>query len=306
MAFSYTRDIGDGVKTIFTLSFAGQDNGYIATSNIHVYVNDVEVAFTINPSDPNKVYLATAPASGAQVLIRRQMPQSLPYSDFKNGQPFSQDTLNRSFLQQLYLTQELLDGFLPDGFYYKQDVNLGGFRITNIGDAVEPDDAIKKSVTDNILQRLGYLENNLDDIASRTVPWLYTAVGGEVELNPPFVFSSALVFINGITQTLTDAYTVSNNKIMLTGPLRAGDKVFSLIGNYPADPSEAITFKEAGLLFASLQAGVPYATAFLAEIGENVVNARVFYDEATGQMFTTDVPLTGTITAINWPDITVS
>lgn len=306
MAFSYTRDVGDGVKTVFTLSFAGQDNGYIATDNVHVYVNEVEVPFTINPSDPNKVYLATAPAAGARVVIRRQMPQSLPYSDFKNGQPFSQDTLNRSFLQQLYLTQELLDGFLPTGFYYKQDVNMGGFRLSNLGDAIDPDDATKKKVTDDLSNRISSLENNLDDIAYRTLPWTYLASGGEVELNPPFSFKSALLFINGVNQILGigQAYVVEGNKIKLAEPLLAGDKVFSLIGNYPADPSDGITYNEAGLLYASIQSGVPIGNIFMAQIGEQVVNALAFFD---GQnIYTSSTPLTGTITAISWPEITIS
>lgn len=304
MAFSYTRDVGDGVKTIFSLSFAGQDNGYIASANIHVYVDGTEVPFTINQSDPNKVYLSSPPAAGSNVLIRRKMPQNLPYADFQNGQPFSQDTLNKSFLQQLYLTQELLDGFLPDGFYYKQDVNMGGFNIKNLGTAVDPDDAVKKSTTDSLANRLMSLENNLDDLASRTVPWVYQAIGGETELSPPFSFKTALVFINGVNQILSDAYTVADNKIKLSEQLLAGDKVFALIGNYPAEPSDSISFKEAGLLFASIQAGVPIGNTFMAVVGEKVTNALAFFD---GQrIYTSATPLTGTITAINWPSITIS
>lgn len=306
MALSYTRDVGDGVKTVFSLSFAGQDNGYIATGNIHVYVNGAEVPFTINASDPNKVYLATPPSSGADVLIRRQMPQGLPYSDFQNGQPFSQDTLNKSFLQQLYLTQELLDGFLPNGFYFKQDVNMGGFNIKNLGDAKDPDDAVKKRTTDLLSNRLSSLETNLDDIASRTAPWRYMAEGGETELTPPYHFTSGLLFINGVTQTLGDgfAYTVSDGKFKLAEPLLYGDEVFALLGAYPAEPSDSITKDEAGLLYASLSSGVPLSQVYLALIGNTVVNAKAFFDGKN--VYTSDIPLTGTITAINWPDITIS
>lgn len=306
MAFSYTRDVGDGVKTIFTLSFAGQDNGYIATDNVHVYVNEVEVPFTINPSDPNKVYLATAPAAGAEVLIRRQMPQSLPYSDFKNGQPFSQDTLNRSFLQQLYLTQELLDGFLPDGFYYKQDVNMNGFRITNLGDAIDDYDAINKKVTDSHLIRIEGLESALVDKDLLMVPWKFKAIGGETLIVPPYTFTQAYLHINGITQTMGAdyAYTVSDSKVYLAEPLQPGDEVFVLVGTgYPA-PSDIINQDTATLIAASLQIGIPVNQIYFAVVGLEVTNALAFIHN--GEIAIMPSPATGTVTSVSWPDITIS
>lgn len=303
MNFSFTRDTGDGSKTIFTMSFAGQDDGYLNAANIHVYVNGTEVPFTINPSDPNKVYLSTAPANGADVLIRRIMPKNVPYSDFKNGNPFSQDTLNYTQLQQLYVTQELLDGFLPDGFYFKQDVNMGGHNIKNLGDAVDPDDAIKKRVTDELANRLVSLENNLDDIASRTVPWYYKTTGGETELNPPFHFTSALVFVDGLCNPVGYSYSVVDSKIVFTEPLISGLTVFALIGSYPAEPSDSISADEAGLLYAAFSSGTPISQTYLARVGEKVTNAKAFFDGSN--VYKSDVPLTGTITAINLPDITI-
>ena len=305
MNFSFTRDTGDGVKTVFTMSFAGQDEGYLNASNIHVLVNGVEVPFTINPTDPNKVYLSTAPANGADVLIRRIMPKNVPYSDFKNGNPFSQDTLNYTQLQQLYVTQELLDGFLPDGFYFKQDVNMGGHNIKNLGEAVDPDDAVKKSVTDDLTNRVESLEDNLDDIASRTAPWRFVASGGETEIAPPYHFTTGLLFINGVTQTLGSgyAYTIEDSKFKLAEPLRTGDEVFALIGSYPAEPSDSLTANEAGIMYAAFASGVPIGNTYMARVGERVVNARAFFDG--NQVYVPDVPLTGTITAINWPHITI-
>lgn len=304
MAFSYTREVGDGNKTIFSLSFAGQDNGYISTSNIRVYVNGEPVPFTVNQSDPNKVYLSSPPKSGDDVLIRRQMPQSLPYADFQNGQPFSQDTLNKSFLQQLYLTQELLDGFLPDGFYFKQDVNMGGFNIKGLGDAVDINDAVKKSITDALSDRLVSLENNLDDLASRTVPWYYKSTGGEVTLSPPFTFRSALVFVDGLCNPVGRSYKVIDNKIVFDEPLPADVSVFALIGNYPADPSDTISSTESMLIAASIYSNIPLSNVYLAYVGNVVNNAlALVYGES---IYILPSPVTGTITDINWPDITIS
>lgn len=306
MNFSYTRDVGDGVKTVFTISFAGQDSGYINQTNVHVFVDGVEVPFTINPTDPNKVYLSTAPALGADVLIRRIMPKSIPYSDFKNGNPFSQDTLNNTNLQQLYVVQELLDGFLPEGFYYKQDVNMGGYNIKNLGDAIDPDDAVKKEVTDGLNDRLESIENGFQEVASGTIPWRLVAVGGEQQITPPYTFTSAMLFINGVTQTLGSsyAYTVSDNTLYLAEPLIAGDEVFILVGATPAAPNDYISQDGALLTYAHLVTGVPLAQVYLPTIGNFVTNALVFVD--IDGIHTIPTPATGTITNVNWPSITIA
>lgn len=303
MNFSYTRDVGDGVKTIFTMSFAGQDNGYLSTDNIRVFVDDNPVAFTINRTDPNKVYLSTAPAVGADVLIRRVMPNQVPYSDFKNGNPFSQDTLNYTNLQQLYLLQELLDGFLPVGHYFKQDVSMGGHNLKDLGDAVDPNDAVKKAVTDDLLNRVESLEDNLDPVASKVAPWKYIASGGETEISPPYHFTAALLFINGVCQTLGSSYTVEDSKVKLAEPLLAGDETFTLVGSYPSAPSDAINANEAGVLYASIASGIPLGAVYFAQVGERVTNARAFFDGSN--VYVSDTPLTGIITAINWPHITI-
>lgn len=305
MNFSYTRDTGDGVKTVFTMSFAGQDEGYLSASNIHVYVNGTEVPFTINPTDPNKVYLSSAPAAGADVLIRRIVPKDVPYSDFKNGNPFSQDTLNFTQLQQLYVTQELLDGFLPDGFYFKQDVNMGGHNIKNLGDAVDPNDAVKKTVTDDLSNRVESLENGFQEVASGTVPWRLIASGGETNISPPYTFTSAMVFINGVTQTLgaSYAYTITNNTVKLSEPLMAGDEVFILIGATPATANDLISQDGALLTYAHLVTGVPLSQVYLPIIGSTVTNALVFVD--IDGIHTIPSPASGTITTINWPNITI-
>lgn len=306
MNFSFTRDTGDGVKSVFTMSFAGQDEGYLNASNIHVYVNGVEVPFTIHPTDPNKVYLSTAPANGADILIRRIMPKNVPYSDFKNGNPFSQDTLNYTQLQQLYVTQELLDGFLPDGFYFKQEVNMGGHKIKNLGDAVDPDDAVKKEITDNLGNRISSLEDNFTDTQLTTVPWRFVATGGEMTISPPYTFTNALLYINGVTQTLGAdyAYTISGNKLHLPEPLTAGDEVFVIIGANIQPPTDTISYDGAMLVYASMVTGVPIQQVYIPVVGLTVSNALVFIDN--GVIHTLNSPATGTIMSIAWPDIVIS
>jgi hypothetical protein len=106
-----------------------------------------------------------------------------------------------------------------------------------------------------------------------------------------------------VWQTFDKAYIITSNAIMLAEPLLAGDQVFAMIGNYPAAPSNAITRDEAGLLYASIFYNVPIAQAYMARVGEHIVNGLVFYDGST--VYKSPVPLTGTITYVNFPTITV-
>lgn len=145
---SFSRYTGDGNKKAYAIANGGEDIGYLRTSDIKVYVDGVLVQSTVLPQTPHIVDLATAPPVGSDVLIRREMPKILPYADFARGNNFGQRQVNNSFLQQLYLTQEVLDGFFGDGFYLKQDLNAGGKRITGVGFAVNDDDVMPRGQAD--------------------------------------------------------------------------------------------------------------------------------------------------------------
>lgn len=248
MSYTFTADVGDGVKTVFPFSFAGQDTGYLRVTDITVYVAGVSVPFTINPTDPNKAYLTTAPAIGAEVLIRRIMPKNVPYSDFARGNPFSQDTLNNTNLQQLYVVQELLDGFLPEGFYFKQDVNMGGHKLVNLGEGTQSGDSVNWDQWENHEGRLDALEGDLTGLSSRTLPFAYVSVGGETRWEPSGpAFDSAALYINGVFQNqILGAFSITNSGFDFAEPLVAGDEVYALLGSTLAAPSEAVLFSDLG------------------------------------------------------------
>lgn len=139
---SFIQQVGDGTTKQFTLAASGENIGYFRTEDIHVYVDDVEVTFTINTASPHLVTLTAAPASGSAILIRREMPVDAPYANFERGNYFGPKQVNNSFLQQLYTTQEILDGFVPEGHYFKQDIDAGNHKVVNVSDAESPLDAV--------------------------------------------------------------------------------------------------------------------------------------------------------------------
>lgn len=253
MSYTYTVDIGDGTKTIFPFSFAGQDEGYLSVSNVQVFVAGTSVPFTIPTNDPNKVYLTSAPPLGAEVLIRRIMPKNVPYSDFSRGNPFSQDTLNDTNLQMLYVIQEILDGFLPDGFYFKGDLNMGGHKIVNMAPGSEEGDAVnweqlqeQVERNDEQDQRLEAIESSLvANVGIRTVPYYYVATGGETRWQLPLPFTSAILFINGVFQNQNlGAFSISLNGFNFAEQLVKGDEVYALLGSAAAAPDDYVTHQE--------------------------------------------------------------
>lgn len=240
MSYTYDTKIGDGVTNSFTFSLAGQDEGYLSVSNIHVYVAGVEVEFSIISSSPNVVYLQSAPPVGAEVLIRRIMPKSVPYSDFSRGNPFSQDALNKTNLQQLYIVQEIFDGYLPEGFFFRVNIDMRGMRIINLGYGINEGDAVNKKQLDvehdkNTEQdsRLVILE---DAITSSTVvnyvSQLYVATGGESVINTTNSLHAAALYIQGIFQhKAAGAYMQTGGVVTLAEPLIAGQEVYLILGS---------------------------------------------------------------------------
>lgn len=224
--------LGDGSTKSFPIAAAGETLGYFRAEDIHGYVDGAEVPTFIEPTSPHLLLFVTAPPAGSEVLVRRIMPVEKPYADFERGNNFGPRQVNNTFLQQLYLTQELLDGFLPDGYYLKQDMNAGGYRITNLGDAQEPDDAVNKKVTDQITSRVEAIEDSMPvGSGAYIVPFYYEAVGGETEVETFRPFTYCRLSINGINQAPNKAFSFLNGKIYFAEPLEEDDVVHAELGS---------------------------------------------------------------------------
>lgn len=139
--FSYVDHIGDGSTTAFTFSFVGQGKGYIRDSDVYAYVNGLESLFVL--SGENQITFAAAPDAGSKIRIRRIMPKSEPFANFSRGNAFTQDLLNKSFLQTLYAYHEFLDGFLPEfPFKLKGTLDMSEGKIIGLKEAVVSSDPV--------------------------------------------------------------------------------------------------------------------------------------------------------------------
>lgn len=136
MANSYQIAVSDG-----TLAFLDISIGYLDRSNITVYFNgvlttawawvgDAEARITFNVVVPNAV----------QVRIQRKTDASELRHEFSQGAAFTAPTLDEDLLQALYIAQEASETNVSGDFF--ADVNLHGFRLYNVGTAVNDTDAL--------------------------------------------------------------------------------------------------------------------------------------------------------------------
>lgn len=255
MSYTFTEHTANGTQVTFPFRFSGSDKGYLRTSDIiverkeddWVAIQGWEVTGT------HQITFRVPPTAGTMLRIRRVVDKEKNYAEFDRNVMLDMKSLNGSFIHLLEISQELLDGFYPEVYFVKQNVNWGGNKIINLGDGTDQKDAVNKGQLDSVdntqtiwNQQQDTLIDGLrramtSGIAHRTIPWVYTSQqGGEVEIIPPYIFDSAIVFINGVFQhELKGAYVIQSNKIILSEPLLKGDEVYLLIGSRIASPDKS-------------------------------------------------------------------
>ena len=247
MSYTFTEHTANGTQTTFPFRFAGRDKGYLRASDILVEVRNDGVWNTVSGwtlTGTNQITFTVPPAANTKLRIRRVVEKEEPYAEFDRGVTLDMKSLNNSFIHLLEVSQELLDGFYPDGYFVKQDVSWGGHKITDLADGTNPGDAVNKGQLDALdkkhtdwnakqdIEIAGLKAGMTSGIAHRTVPWYTIAQGGEISVKPPYEFQDALVFLNGVLQhQIVGAYSISNNTITFAEPLVAGTEVYVLVGS---------------------------------------------------------------------------
>lgn len=154
MAYSYVVYTGNGATTQFALTFP-----YIRKEHVYVSVNYTNQSYTwVNDST---VQLASAPANGARVEVRRLTPVSAPLVDFVDGSTLVAADLDTNALQQTYINQEQDDNFEDTISINAQgELDAGGQRLTNVGNPTQAQDAATKYYVDNFVGQTANIANN--------------------------------------------------------------------------------------------------------------------------------------------------
>lgn len=120
---------------------------YFSKDDIHVYVDDVEINSSASEQSTytwrwDGDYIAITPnvASGSEVLVRRITPINEAIHIFDGRSEFDDQSMDENFQQLIYIAQEYSEGSgIKDVF---SDINMHGYKITNVGWATDDDDVV--------------------------------------------------------------------------------------------------------------------------------------------------------------------
>lgn len=121
------------------------DIEYLDKSYIHVYLDGAETTGYTWTSATN-IRLNSALTASTTVLLIRKTEREYLYIEFASGSPFIEVNVDSQNTQFLHLAQELVEGRAIPGFY--GDISMNGYRITNVADPVDLQDASTKHYVD--------------------------------------------------------------------------------------------------------------------------------------------------------------
>ncbi|WPH66355.1 tail fiber protein [Klebsiella phage NNA-G4] len=237
------------------------DIEYLDKSYIHVYLDGVETTGYTWTSSTN-IRLNIALAASTTVLLIRKTEREYLYIAFASGSPFIEVNVDSQNTQFLHLAQELVEGRAIPGFY--GDISMNGYRITNVADPTDPQDAATKNYVDvgdarldaridsehsawvsavqaeaatrqaaddALSARASALENTfISGVETVSYPWSTVLTEDTDEVTPGLAFTKAVVEINGVGQIRGYSFEIVDNTILFAETLPAGAVVAARLG----------------------------------------------------------------------------
>lgn len=247
------------------------DIEYLDKSYIHVYLDEVEVtAFTWTSA--TNIRLNAPLSAETKVLLIRKTEREYLYIEFASGAPFIEGNVDTQNTQFLHLAQELVEGRAIDGFY--GNINMHGYRITNLGSPVNAGDATNKGYVDSgdtalgvridaeanirasrdseevsnrkradeeLAARLAQLESTFISGSTTTSYQWWTVLSEDTDtVTPGVVFNKAQVSVAGQGQVPGYSFEVVDNTIKFASVLRKGTMVWAILGKDSVLPSTGV------------------------------------------------------------------
>lgn len=169
MAYSSTLYSNQNAgKRDFTLVFSGFGAGYIDSSHVKLYRNDVlqDGGFTF--TDETHVLLTTPTVAGENILFRRETPKDAPLVDFELDTALTDTDLDTISLQMLYIAHEVLDGYITLGSAGYTSFNSR--RLTDVGNGTLGTDGVNLAqVISLINDKVRWSAVEADEILKRLI-----------------------------------------------------------------------------------------------------------------------------------------
>ena len=158
MANTYVDYIGDNTTTSFAFPFPYLDDTHIVVQLDTVALaggkfvdQTVTTHYTIQTSPSAAIIFVTAPATGDRIRIKRDSNSADALVDFENGSVLTEVELDRAYLHNLYLNEEIEEGsgkntMTKDPVDGNYDADLA--KIKNVADPTNPQDAVTKNYAD--------------------------------------------------------------------------------------------------------------------------------------------------------------
>ena len=178
-------------------------------------------AYTIITSPSALIRFTTAPETGARIRIKRDSASNTALVDFENGSVLTEVELDRAYLHNLYLNEEIEEGsgkntMTKDPVDGNYDADLA--KIKNLADPTNPQDAVTKN----------YADTTFVDVAGDTMT-------GNLDMGANKVTSSAVPSTGNDLTNKTyvdgqDALQVTKAGDNMTGDLAMGGNMVSGLG----------------------------------------------------------------------------
>ena len=215
--------------------------------------------YTIITSPSTLIRFTTAPETGARIRIKRDSISSIALVDFENGSVLTETELDRAYLHNLYLNEEIEEGsgkntMTKDPADGNFDADLA--KIKNVADPANPQDAATKNYSDTTFVDVagdtmtGNLDMGSNKITSSAVP----STGNDLT-NKTYVDGQDALQVTKSGDNMTGNLAMGNNKITGLGtPTATADAT-----------NKSYVDAEVATALATGVAGGPIGTANIAD-----------------------------------------
>jgi hypothetical protein len=134
--------------------------------------------YSIITSPSALIRFTTAPETGARIRIKRDSASNTALVDFENGSVLTEVELDRGYLHNLYLNEEIEEGSGKNIMTKNSDGNYDGdkAKIVDLADPTNPQDAVTKNYADTTFvdeagdTMTGNLDMGSNKVTSSAVP----------------------------------------------------------------------------------------------------------------------------------------